>query len=200
MSLVLNVLRSYYPTSKLTLKQLTHKLLVLIALITAQRLQTLQLLDINNLYFKDKQAVFVLPNKLKQSRPGYKPMEIVLPSYDSDEKLDAYSLLKYYLQTTSSLRGSESQLFISYVPLYKPVSRDTLSRWIKEILDVAGIDTTQYSAHSTRAAVVSAASCKNVPVEDILSTAGWSSEKTFARFYKKPVESSKPFATAVLEA
>ncbi|KAJ8042075.1 hypothetical protein HOLleu_13053 [Holothuria leucospilota] len=127
-------------------------------------------------------------------------MEIVLPLYDSDEKLDAYSLLKYYLQTTSSLRGSESQLFISYVPPHKPVSRDTLSRWIKEILDVAGIDTTQYSAHSTRAAAVSAASCKNVPVEDILSTAGWSSEKTFARFYKKPVESSKPFATAVLEA
>lgn len=51
---------------------------------------------------------------------------------------------------------------------------------------LAGIDVTKYSAHSTRAASVSAASRASVNLDDILQTAGWSSECCFARFYNKP--------------
>lgn len=52
----------------------------------------------------------------------------------------------------------------------------------------AGIDTSVYKAHSTRAAVTSTAKGKQVPMDTILSTAGWSSESTFARFYDKPIQ------------
>lgn len=187
-----------YPTSDLSLKQLTQKLLMLVALISAQRLQTLQLLDINNLHVTQGKAIFMLPNKLKQSRPGSRPVQVVLTAYYEDETLDVYNLLERYIQITSPLRGSETQLFISYVPPHKPVSRDTLSRWIKEILGNSGIDVSQYGAHSTRAAAVSAAVSKNLPVEEILHTAGWSSERTFAEFYKKPILDKKTFAEAVL--
>lgn len=76
-------------------------------------------------------------------------------------------------------------LFISYVPPHKAVSRDTLSRWLKEVLKASGIDLRVYSAHSTRAAATSAACNRDIPVEEILKTAGWSSEKTFAKFYKR---------------
>ena len=47
---------------------------------------------------------------------------------------------------------------------------------------LACIDVTKYSAHSTRAASVSAASRASVNLDDILQTAGWSSEYCFARF------------------
>lgn len=201
-SLVLNYLRSLHPISDLTLKQLTQKLLMLIALTSAQRLQTLWLLDITNLHLGSKEAVFVLPNRLKQSHPGSKPLEVVITGYQEDEKLDVYSVLKRYLLVTKPLRGSETQLFISYIPPHKPVSRDSLSRWIREILAAAGVDVPQYAAHSTRAAAVSAASRKNLPIDDILNTAGWSSESIFARYYKKPIQvtGNNSFSMAILDA
>lgn len=59
---------------------------------------------------------------------------------------------------------------------------------LKNVMAKAGIDTSVYKAHSTRAAVTSAAKGKQVPIDTILSTAGWSSESTFARFYDKPIQ------------
>ena len=60
------------------------------------------------------------------------------------------------------------------------------ARWPKNVMAKAGIDTRE--ALSTRAAVTSAAKGKQVPIDTILSTAGWSSESTFARFYDKPIQ------------
>ena len=59
---------------------------------------------------------------------------------------------------------------------------------------VAGIDMTKYSAHSTRAASVSAASRANVNIDDIVQTAGWSSECCFAHFYNKPIAKVSSYA------
>ena len=42
--------------------------------------------------------------------------------------------------------------------------------------------------HSTRVAVTSAAKRKQVPIDTIMSTAGWTSENTFAHFYNKPIQ------------
>lgn len=77
------------------------------------------------------------------------------------------------------------QLLISYQKPHKPVSTNTIARWLKNVMAKAGIDTSVYKAHSMRAAVTSAA--KKVPIDTILSTASWSSESTFAWFYDKPI-------------
>ena len=71
------------------------------------------------------------------------------------------------------------------------------------MLQLAGVDTSQFKGHPTRGAAASAASRAKVPLEVILATANWSSADTFLRFYKKPlssVESSACFAEAVLNA
>ena len=47
------------------------------------------------------------------------------------------------------------------------------------MLQKAGLDVNQLKAHSTRAASTSAASRVDVPIEHILSTAGWKNEHTF---------------------
>ena len=79
------------------------------------------------------------------------------------------------------------QLFISYTKPHKAVSPDTVSRWIKTTLVDAGIDTSKYSAHSTRSASTSAAKGNNISIPTIMKIAGWSQESTFTKFYDKPV-------------
>ena len=93
-----------------------------------------------------------------------------------------------------------TQLFISTVRPYKAVSKDTISRWIKVTLDLAGIDVRIFKPHSTRAAATSAAQRKGVKLMDILNVAGWTNETTFARFYNKPLQSlsETTFPEAVL--
>ena len=59
-----------------------------------------------------------------------------------------------YLQRTCLIRGDHNQLFISH---YKPVCKDTISRWIKRMMYEAGINTALFKSHSTRAASSSAA-------------------------------------------
>ena len=62
----------------------------------------------------------------------------------------------------------------------------------------AGVDVTTFKPHSTRAAAASKAKNASVPLKEILDTAGWSSERTFDRFYNKPFHKNGSFATSVL--
>jgi hypothetical protein len=71
------------------------------------------------------------------------------------------------------------------------------------VLDLAGVDTNTYKAHSFRGASVSAAFMKGCRVSDILKTADWSSVKNFKKFYLRDIEHSESdqaqsFSTAVL--
>ena len=58
----------------------------------------------------------------------------------------------------------------------------------KDCTFAAGIDTATFSAHSTRAASVSADKKKGVPLDTIMSTAGWSNAGNFKAYYDKPVQ------------
>lgn len=61
----------------------------------------------------------------------------------------------------------------------------------------AGIDTSKFGAHSTRAASSSAAKQAGVPIMDILNTGAWSSERTFVRHYSVPIQKKNMFAKAI---
>ena len=76
-----------------------------------------------------------------------------------------------------------------------------LSRWLKLTLEMSGSDTTKFSAHSIRAASTSAALKRNVSIDSILKTEGWSKSTTFSQFYHKPVlEKSKGMSQSVLDS
>ena len=94
--------------------------------------------------------------------------------------------LKEYLRRTKDLRVGK-ELFITFVKPHRHASRDTISRWIKEVLNMAGIDTTKFSAHSSRSASKSAAFDRDVPLDNILQAAVWSSQKTMSKVYCRPV-------------
>lgn len=135
---------------------------------------------------------FLLPEHVKQSRPGYTPPTVILNAFPSDEILCVFSHMKTCIDCTSTLRGQETKPFISYIKPHHRVSRDTISRWIRETMTNAGVDTSIFKPHSTRSATASKAKV------DILGRADWFSSRTFDKFCNKPVYSKDSFATAIL--
>ena len=197
-SIVLHYLQGLSPVGTLKLKELTFKLVTLILLISGQRGQTVHLLDLSNMRVSTDSYTFLFTKLLKQTRPGFSNPAVTLTAF-RDSRLCVVTTLKEYISRTEPLRGSESQLLVSYTKPHKAVSRDTIGRWVKTVLSSAGIDTKKFKPHSTRAAAVSAASNASVSLDDILRTAGWSSESTFAKFYNKPVLRESQFPSSVLE-
>ena len=63
--------------------------------------------------------------------------------------------LLHYIKVRQGKRLSRKVL-VSYVT-YKEVSNSTVARWLKCVLELSGINTETFKAHSFRAASVSAA-------------------------------------------
>jgi hypothetical protein len=195
---VLDYLRELWPLARLVRKELTWKLAMLIALTTGQRCQTLTLLDISSdrMAKTDSCYDFTLTDHVKQNRPGKVFGNLRLYKYTVPE-LCVYETLDYYLTFTAPLRTS-TRLFVSYIKPYGAVTSSTIGRWLKGVLQRAGIDTQLFSAHSTRCAATSKAAT-SVAADVILKTAGWAEECTFRRFYKKPVAITDQTSVAVLD-
>jgi len=142
---------------------------------------------------------FSLNSLLKSSRPERSSIVITLPPFPENEKLCVHSTLSHYTNRTASVRQSlnTSKLFISYGKPNKVISTSTLSRWLKDMLSIAGIDTSIFKGHSFRGASTSKAVSLSVSLADVLKTADWRSAGTFAKFYKRST-SVNSFAQAVL--
>ena len=123
---------------------------------------------------------------LKQSRAKNYKFVINLKPSDENRAVCPVLTLRDYVDRTKSIRKS-SQLFISISKPHFSVSKSTLSRWIKTVMEEAGIDVSIFKTHSTRAASTSAARGSDMNIDDIMKTAGWSNASTFKKFYDKAV-------------
>lgn len=194
-SLVLNYLQNLTTSN---LKNLTLKAVMLTALLTGQRTQTVHLLSIQNMTVTAEFYKFRIGDIVKQTRPGNHLSEIELPAYPHDRRLCIVSILNDYLSKTKDVRGKTTQLFLSYTRPFKAVSKSTIARWVKTVLHDSGVDTSIFTPHSTRAASTSQAHKSRVPLHPIMKTAGWTQDSTFAVYYKKPVHTTGEFALALL--
>lgn len=189
---VLKYLKLLSPVRKLSLKDLSLKLIMLLALLTAGRCQSLVKLNLIHMKEGKSSVTFTILDVIKQSRPGFSNPLIRLEAFASDRRLCVITVLREYISRTSQLRGSETQLFVSYNRPHKAISENTISRWLRTVLCRAGIDITVFSAHSVRAATTSKAKSLNVPVDHILKTGGWSEKcSTFAIYYDKPIRKNE---------
>lgn len=185
-SIVLNMLKSW-DTSSLTLKMLTFKLVMLLALVTGQRVQTLSVLFIDHRFISDDDScTFFITDLLKTSKPGRHLSVLKFEPY-VEENLCVYNTVKEYIKRTADLR-IDPKFFISYVKPHKPVSKDTLARWILTTMSMAKIDISKFKPHSTRSASVSKAKLLGIPIKDILKVGGWSSATCFKKHYDKIIE------------
>lgn len=195
---VLKFLYTLYPLEDLSLKCLTFKLIALIALTTAARAQSLSALDLKYMSYDRRQCIIVfhIQKLLKTSRPGVSLPAIVLKRYEKPELCVVKTLLSY-INRTKDVRKTSS-LFISFVT-YDEVTTSTLARWLKSVLELSGINSSIFKAHSFRGAAASAAFLSGCKMKDILLTANWSNAETFYKFYHKKVVKDKDFANAVLQ-
>ena len=172
---------------------------MLLALTNADRCSDLAALDLNFRTYLTNGVRFVIPGLTKSRKSGV-PIEAFYPGFTEDPRLCPVLALKVYEGKTKSLRkSSQSQnpLFISSRKPFKPVKPATIGHWLKNLMKEAGIDTSLYTAHSTRGAATSKAKAVGVPMREILKAANWSSASTFCCFYNRP-STTNQFGQAVL--
>lgn len=187
-SIVLNYLSNHYPNEGLKLEELTKKCVTLLALATAHRVQTLAKINIVNIEHFPSQLVIKIPDSIKTSRPGSKQPTLILPFFTSKPEICPSKTLIAYLDRTKHLRKNSNSLFISYQKPHNTVTSQSLSRWIKSVLKLSGIDTSIFTAHSTRHAATSKALKCGVTVDQIRKTASWSdSSSTFGKYYNRVI-------------
>ena len=77
-------------------------------------------------------------------------MLIELKSF-TDPRLCVVTALKEHLTRTKFARKTHScrQLLLSYIKPYGPVPRDTITRWVKFVLQSSGIDVNIFTSHSS---------------------------------------------------
>lgn len=196
---VLKRLEEWSPLESLNLKQLSQKLIILLALGTAHRLQTLTSIRISNIIRSNQGMEIKILDRIKTTRIGSHQPVLKLPFFKEKPGLCIVKTLLHYLEITKSLRNDEDKLFISYRTPYKNVKEDTIGRWIKSGLTMLEVDT-RFTAHSTRHASTSKAYEKGVTIEEIKRVAGWSqNSRVFADFYNRPIViQEENFATRVL--
>ena len=101
--------------------------------------------------------------------------------------------LQEYLTRIEDLRGHCKQFFISYLKLFRPVSRSIISLWLKKVIKAAGTNVANFKLQNIWSASKSEASLCSVQLDQIMSAAGWTLATTFARFFNKPTDVNNGF-------
>ena len=112
---------------------------------------------------------------------------LCLNKFASKISIRVVTALQAYLKKTEILRGYEKYLFVTVRKPHHRASKQPISRWLRKVLEEAGIDVEIFKAHSTRPASVSKAKSNFVPVDDIIKVAGWTNNKCFKKFYDKTI-------------
>ena len=147
-SVVLDYLKTLSPLEELNLKDITHKTVMLVTLLSGQRCQTVHALTISGMKNKNDAVHFEITQLLKTSKPGKHQGHLEFTPYPVDERLCVVTCLKQYVKLTEPVRAVHDSLWLSYCKPLLPVSRDTVSRWIKKVLENVGINTKLFGAHS----------------------------------------------------
>lgn len=188
-SLVFNYLNNYYPNESLSLEIITKKTVMLLALASGHRCQTLSLIRLPNLRIEDRKIIISITDLVKNSNVGKSQPVLILPYYDQRPSVCPARCLITYMDKTRLLRpNTENKLFLTFKKPHHSATSQTIGRWIKQVLEGSGVDTTTFNAHSTRHAATSAALRAGLSMDVIRNTANWSGQSAvFANFYNRPI-------------
>lgn len=143
---------------------------------------------------------------LKTSCPSRRCLRLMLPFFNNKPEICPAKTLIVYLEKTKIFRQEDkslTRLFLTFRRPHKHATTQTISRWLKQTMHESGIDTSVFSAHSTRHASSSRAHRQGLTVDSILQAVGWSSSSsTFANHYNRPLhndnDTQNNFARTVL--
>lgn len=198
---VLLHLAKIYPLHEFPLKDITQKLVTLLALTSASRVQTISKITLKNIVFKQDKIEIKIEERIKTSGPNKSQPFLVFPFFLDKPELCVAKTLEYYISITKPFRKDDmGYLILTNKKPFHPASTQSISRWIKEVLQKSGIDTSIFTSHSVRHASTSAACRAGLNIDLIKNTAGWTqSSSVFATFYNRPLVTSKDnFANSII--
>ena len=94
---------------------------------------------VGNMKVLHNKVEFVVNQRVESTRRVLKTTVISGVSTE-DPAIKAAQCVKDYIESTKAFRGESGGLFLSW-STKKPVGKTTLGRWLKEVLQLAGIDT-----------------------------------------------------------
>ena len=182
----------YEPLGDAPLELLTHKTLFLVAVASARRRGCLHALSVRPGFMRFEPAgVRLIPNPeflAKNQTESFTPEEIFLPTIDSvstireDKRWCPVRALKWYVDKTKHLRTSD-RLFILPGRPFTPAAKDTISRWIVDLIRPHSLPGESVRAHDVRSHATSRARFRGIPLGDIIRAAAWKTPSTFASVY-----------------
>ena len=209
---VLHVLAQppFEPIHNAPLELLTHKTLFLIAAASARRRSCLHALTLRQGFIRfDPTGVRLLPDPqflAKNQTPSFTPSDIFLPSLGEassireDRRWCPVRALKWYIEKTKPIRTSD-QLFVLPRRPYSPASKDTLSRWVADLISPHVSPGERIRAHDVRGQAASRAWFRGVPLEDVMRAASWKTPSSFVACYLTGTPATEGnFARAALGA
>ena len=152
----MSFLSTWHPASTLSLKDLTLKCVTLVAITSSDRAQSLQLMDVENNDINHQGIFFPIYSLLKHSKKNRPVTVVKCIKFTEHPPLDVCDYVTCYMQRTLMFRIREvsrgnakpTQLFLSY-STGKPLRRASISKYILDVLSLAGINTNCFKAHTT---------------------------------------------------
>ena len=133
---------------KKSLLVVSRKLASLLIILCGQRgREILSVMDIRNTTIEENFLIIRKGDRLKITSNKFHVGKITFAVY-GNANVRPVKLFKQYIDVTTPLRDSINCLFITTSKPYRPVSTDTLARWIKSVLHDAGIDMTIFSPNN----------------------------------------------------
>ena len=198
LSVVLNELTKapFEPMKDTDLKHLTLKTAFLLALASGKHCSEIHAWvanKVSNVGQWEKVALFpssdfIAKNQLaREGSQSVSPVTIpalttiVDRQFKEDRTLCPVRALRYYLDRTKDLRGSQSLLFISFKKGHTSDIRPaTLSSWLKQTNKPSGL--APVKTHDVRAFIASKAFYGGVSVDQIMQACHWKAHNTFINF------------------
>jgi len=164
-------------------KDLTHKTVMLMALTAIKRCSDLHLLDNRFMAIGEDKVGFKILGKPKNFKCKGKIPEPVT-FWPSGVELCPVSTIRAYVNRTETWRKGNSQtsFFLSYTKQHHPVTSSSIGRWLKTVLGNVGVDTSKFTAHSTRSAASSKFKTLGASVSEIMKCGNWNNNSTWQIF------------------
>lgn len=180
---VLDYIRRVMPNNEaLPLVELRRKCGMLLRLAIIGRTSDVHRIYYSTLKFQEGKCYFSMrPLKNHQRRK----LGQHLDNFDTDPAICPVRALKAYVDRTSHIIRPDDRIFLAQHAPFKEIGTETMAKDVLKILTAAGIDTSKFKAHSTRAAAATRALDAGATVEEVMEAGRWLSFSVFQEFYNR---------------
>ena len=145
-------------------------------------------LNLDRIKLHGDKVVLLVPETLETTTADHHLPSIELKTI-KDSELCVVAHLQQYIKMTAPFRNTGThQLLLSFVQPHKQISTTLILKWCVTVIKESGINVNIFGSHSTRSASASKCKKSGLSFKEIAKSAAWSNEKTFAKFYDRPIQ------------